>query len=80
MNTRSRGDVVASSEVSRNFLYLVKCHAEGLIEEITKRGFAGGPSGNEPTRKAIRARVIDLVELCDAVLGPWPNGGPDGQS
>lgn len=72
--------MTASSQLSRNFLYLVKCHAEGLIEEVTKRGFSGGPTGNEPTRTAIRARVKELVKLCDVVLGPSLGDGPGGQS
>lgn len=55
-------------QLNKNFLYLVQCHAEGLIE-VTKKSFVGGPEGNEQTRGAIRKRVNDLVELCDAVLG-----------
>lgn len=71
--------MAASSQLSKNFLYLICCHGEGLVE-VTKKSFVGGPEGNEQTRKAIRKRVNDLVELCDAVLGPWPNDGPGGQS
>lgn len=71
--------MTASSQLSRNFLYLVQCHAEGLIE-VTKKSFVGGPEGNTQTRGAIRKRVNDLVELCDAVFGPLPNDGPGGQA
>lgn len=75
--------MIISSQLSKNYLYLVRCHAEGLVE-VTRKNFVGGPEGNEKTRGAIRKLVNDLVELCDAVERGgavlWPTDGPGGQS